>query len=608
MTSLAGLRLSHALIACTALFCAVTVPGLLFDGMNPDDWRQLDGAPVGGMPLNWTTEEGRWAMELLFVTVLGERFLPGVQALLALCTLGWISHTLARASSPAPLVPMAMVALFAVATNHIYMVDALSFSSHVFAFPLAMACSLYGFLLFLKTAQTGLSTATFLRFALAVQLLAISAGIYQPFAPFGAVLLAIAFVRVDRFAPGALIRITLVSVLGASLGIVLYVIEWRLATGLSAHVAEVERFPSPGLAEILGKLRALPGLLHSIHSGGLQAIPQVLRMANAALLLAIALLTLWATGRQIAQGRDWAAVLGAARIGAGVGIALFVLPTLVWFTYTNLWMPGRVSAYVPFVSGAILLTLASLLSIGSGTRLRDAVLIAMGGLGLLNGFIAAAAWSDQITTGRRDEEMARAIFARVSATPGYDGGPIRIVGGLRYPDLSWGGHLGWTVLHAGNPVPGIFKQMFGLDWYAEFYAESPQACPAFPAEASVFAESGHIYACLWPTSGLPSLRDCQPVGDGRVCRTDAALIWIRADCTSLRFAGADTRFVLKQSLTGRRVVLHFTGEHRGIGRDDGCYFAQTLPFDEIGEVGVERRDPAGGDTWEEIATLDWPSR
>ena len=54
---------------------------------------------------------------------------------------------------------------------------------------------------------------------------------------------------------------------------VLYVLEWRLATGLSSHVVEFQRFIAPSLADILEKLGTVPDLLRSIHSGSLQVGP-----------------------------------------------------------------------------------------------------------------------------------------------------------------------------------------------------------------------------------------------------------------------------------------------------------------------------------------------
>ncbi len=512
--------LDLAFFACLAIFLVGTAPWLLIDGPNPDDWRQMAGAPAGGMPLNWTTEEGRWAMELIFVHLFGERFLTPIQAAIGFVLLAWVARFLAGRVTPGAQAGLSSVLIFAIGTNHIYMVDALNFSSHVAAYPAALALSLGAFAVIEPV------HGRWWRIPLAVQMLAFSAGIYQPYAVFGAVLPLLAFMRAGQVNLGLALRnLALPAVVGV-LGIALYVGEWRIAAAMSSHVPEVQRVTGAGMDQAMAKLTRLHALWRPMFTGSLIQVPFGLRLFNLGFLGLTGLVVAWAMVRR--WRTDGA--LSALRLGSGAVAILFVMPALIWFGYGEDWMPGRVVGYLglilPLVGLAALPALPAAMQRAGYAGLGIVVLVYL--------LVAASAWQDQAETGARDRELARAIMARVAALPGYDGGPVRLVGGRDYPDLAWGGLLGWTAFHEGNPAPGVFREMFGFGWTADSVFLSPRACPAFPAHDAVFLHEGRSHVCLsaFEAPMLP-LAGCAPLqGDGplEAACFDGRLLTLVRDC------------------------------------------------------------------------------
>ncbi len=580
-----NLTLVQALAISAAIFCVATLPGLLLDGYNPDDWRQVHGAPAGGMPLNWTTEEGRWAMEALYVFIMGERFLTPIQAPLSFACLFWISWTLARTATDERQAPLAATAIFSLSICHIYMIDALNFSSHVFAFPMSLALSLQAYRMFWNLAERPIGLAWFARALLAIQMLALSCAIYQPFAPFGALFIALQIMRYDTSSLKTVSRAALVALFGSVFAILVYLLEWQIAVGLSSHAGEVTRFSQPGSDQVMQKLAALPTFWKRLHSGGLQHTPWVFRLIYATTLAVALLASGWAAFRALRA----AGLVPAARVAFGAFAGLFILPVIAWFAYATLWMPGRVVAYLPFAVFAVLITAGQI----CGWWQRDSFTgrVVQGGAVALAGLsiaLSITVWSDQVETGRRDTETAHAIFAQVSETPGFDGDNFRISGGLDYPELSWGGLLGWTVFHRNNPVPGIFTELYDRPMEPTFVAASPIPCPAFPEQGAVFHDGHTVHVCLEPSTGLKQQTGCIDLGnDETLCRTDDMLVWQRPACEVLPLAGAPTRFRLKDA-DGREKLAIFTLEDPGVPIDGRCHYAQRLGRFDYQSVTVER--------------------
>ncbi|NOD65545.1 MULTISPECIES: hypothetical protein [unclassified Ruegeria] len=587
-----NLTMAHAVIISAAVFCVATLPGLMLDGYNPDDWRQVHGAPAGGMPLNWTTEEGRWAMEALYVFIMGERFLTPIQAPLAFACLFWISWVLAQTATDTRQTPFAAATIFSLSVCNIYMIDALNFSSHVFAFPLALALSLQAYRMFWTLSEQHIGIGWFARALLAIQMLALSCAIYQPFAPFGALFFALQIMRYDKISSHIISRAILMALAGSVFAILIYLLEWRVAVSLSSHTAEATRFSQPGLEKILQKIASLPTFWKTLHSGGLQNTPKLLRLMYAAV-FGVALL---ASGISMLRGFRTSGLVPAVRIAIGAFSGLFILPITAWFTYSDFWMPGRVVAYLPFAVIAVLITAGHIcgwwLPKSVGGRLARGAAIALGAVSIA---LSIMVWSDQVETGRRDTETAQAIYKQVSETPGFDGNTFRLSGGLDYPELSWGGMLGWSVFHHNNPMPGIFSELYNRSMEPPFVAASPIACPAFPDQGAVFHDGHTVHVCLEPSPGLKQQVDCIDLGnDETLCRTKDMLVWQRPACEVLPLAGAATRFRLKNS-DGRERLAVFTLEDPGVPLDGRCHYAQRLGRFEYQAVIIEHFN---GTEWE----------
>lgn len=576
-----------AAVVSFLIFGLATAPGLISDGFNPDDWRQVHGAPVGGMPLNWTTEEGRWVMELYYVHLLGERFRPVLQSVLAAAVFFLLAALLARRAVPAASAPVAAVLIFVLGVHHIYMINALTFSSHVFAYPLALLLSALAFVLF-DRALDGPIALRVLAFLGGAQCLALSAGIYQPFAIFGASVLCIGAIRVDVMPPRRLLLLAAVSVSGAVAGIAMYLVEWQIAVALHPHDGSF-RFGTVDGVAIGDKLRQFPRMLRRVWSGSLQVMPQEVRLANLGLLVTIAGLVAAATVQGARRENPrWFAVL---RVLAGTAGLMVVLPTLVWLGGAGEWVPARVVAFTGLL--AAVAYLSSLAVATAPRRLPLWSLLPPALLGAVYVGVAVAVWSDQTETGNRDRALAARIYERVRAQDGYDGKPFRIVGGISYSDLAWGDMIGWTVFHRGNLQPGIFKDLFGLPWYADGgLFDGPLACDAFPAPGSVYTEDGTVYVCLSRTEGFLATARCGTSAGRpgwRICLTPHGILRADSDCSGL---GRGHRL----AISTEDAAASIGAAELSLTRGSGCFYtsewydteAETLKVAEIGPDGTVR--------------------
>ncbi len=237
-----------ALLAAIVLYTVTTGWGVLNDGFHSDDWRHLNGTS----PL-WTAVEGRWLLEVIFRDLFGQRFLLPVQLALAFPCFWWVARVLARHAAPEPAQPAAALAIFAVAINHIYMGDALSFESNVFAYPFALALSVGAFELLWRVAGRPARTRA-LAVLGAAQLLAFSMAIYQTFAVAGLIVPVLALLRIDSVRFGAAVRIALIGAAASVVAIALYLAEWRTYAALHGVVIVSERFSGTDAAGFTQKL------------------------------------------------------------------------------------------------------------------------------------------------------------------------------------------------------------------------------------------------------------------------------------------------------------------------------------------------------------------
>ncbi|WP_299901105.1 glucosyltransferase domain-containing protein [uncultured Ruegeria sp.] len=597
-TLLTKCRWPHAISASLLIYMITTVPGLIRDGRNPDDWRQVHGAPEGGLPLNWTTEEGRWAMEVLYVHVFLERFLPVLQAGLAAVAFLLLSWILARQSSDRDNRPFATFLIFTLGVHHIYMINALTFSSHVFAFPLALLLSVAGFKCFERSILHAFG-ARVIWILIGAQCIALCAALYQPFVPFGAVILFLSMIRISRYETKDTGKLILFSAIGSCFGILIYLGQAHLAAQLYDHIPTTNRVTMASTNELEGKLRDAPQLLGQIWRGSLQRIPWAIKTLNTAyigigFLLAIGLSALVF----LSSPQNW---LRALRILAGAA-GILLLPLLIWLVYDGQWLPSRAVAYVGLLAAVFYL------AVDTEIRARGFTAPIILGLPLIvaltYAFMAPFVWSDQSEMGDRDEALAEKIMARVAELEGYDGAPFRIVGHTDYPDLAWGDMIGWTVFHAGNSRPGIFKDMFDLDWYAEggLY-EGPQACDAFPAADSVYLHQDAAYVCLSQSPGFSRDLMCADSDNteiGRICITQTAILRFSKLCAPpIR---GNRINILRTDSPAHRAAFYDV-QSRGHTILGGCFYTAGWSGEVPNEIDVSVTTKDGILTWSEKLTL-----
>ena len=477
-----------SLLAAALLYVAVTAYGVVNDGYHSDDWRHLTGAS----PL-WVAVEGRWLLDLIYRDLLGERFLLPVQLLLAFPCLFGAAWLLARRAVPEGYQGLGAVLIFGLGVNHPFMSDALTFASNVFAYPLALFLSVAAFVLVEEGRGRSVAVQAGLA-ALAALLLSFSVGIYQTFAVAGLIVPVLALIRADRVSFAAAVRLAGIGALVSVAAIALYLAEWRLYAALQGVTIASERFQAAGAAGMAAKLGQLPGLIRSLQTGTLMALPFVLRATMGLLSLAVLALGAVAALRMLAGQLPGGRILGSLRIGLGLGLALFVFPVLFWVAYEGDTVPARAFGYFGFWVAALLLATLTMAVTGHVLRIAGLSAAALGGV--IFALTASAFWSDTARSGQRDIELARAIEARITTLPGYDGGPFRLVGGVTNPDLDWGTLANWSSFHGGNPSIGIFRELYGQDHYTASLPASPRACRAFPADGSAFVLNGMAYLCL----------------------------------------------------------------------------------------------------------------
>lgn len=593
-------RWPQAFAVSMAVFLIATAPGLIADGRTADDWRQVHGAPFGsGIPVNWTTDEGRWAMELIFVYIFGERFMPGLQAGLAALLLFFIARICARAAVKEELQPLGTVFVFALGVHHLYMVNVLNFSSHVFAYPLALLLSLGAFRMFWKSTTSDWKNALVL-VLLGAQSIAFCAAIYQPFAPFGAVLLFVAYMRVDKFTREQLVRYTLVAIAGVTLAGLLYAIETKLALELYPRPPTVDRVQIVSASSLVMKLAEVPVQFLRVWAGTLQYIPTWLKGLNAAFFAFTCLLVTWAA--VVATGRSDPLWLAPARVLLGAAGILVLLPLFVWFSSESTYFPPRAAAFSGILWATLYLASAGLVL--NRFKPRFALFVLSSGFAAVHVMVAAAAWNDQTELGTRDRELATQIMARVSNVEGYDGGPFRIVGGMAYHDLEWGDIIGWTSFHPGNPLIGIFKSLFNVPWYAEGgLSDGPRACAKFPAYDSVYIHDKTVYVCLSAVDGFTD-ESCVDSGNadiGQICFTRTAVIRFRDACD---VSVKNYEISISDMDAPGRATTFFGMESPGYPLADGCFYTAAWRGAAPDSIAVSYVDVDGAITWNEELAIE----
>ncbi|PPB79724.1 glucosyltransferase GtrII-like protein [Albidovulum inexpectatum] len=588
-------RWRTALLTALALYGVTAAAGILADGHHSDDWRHMAGASD-----LWVAVEGRWLLDAIFRFVLGERFLLPMQIALAFPCLWGFSTIIARHAASPTMRPIATLAIFAVGTNHLFLADALSFASSVFAYPLALVLSAAGYDLITRQARTPIRR--FAQLLVSAQLIAASIGIYQTYAVAGLIVPTVVLIRSDRHSFPAALRVAALGAAVSVAAIAVYLVEWRTYAAVMDMTIESRRFQPVTLDGLFEKLREYPALIKSLHTGSIMQIPRPVRMAMG--LFAAFSILMPILGAAVMRGRQGPA-LNILRSAIGAGLAMFIFPTLFWLFYAGDAAPARAFGFIGFWSASLVISGLSLLEDRTLRVLRPGQAIvgaAVTAMAMLNAFVVSAFWSDSAHLGQRDEELARAIHARLAATQGYDG-TFRLAGGIQDRSFSWGTLAGWTSFHAGNPSIGLFREMFGLEGSFAALPVSPRACHGFPAAGSVFRHEGKTYVCL---QDLPAYTDDMRCADidnmpgDRICLADRAIIHVSMTCLTRSVGNGDLNFAFLYRDSSHRALRRFSTANFPVLMHDECHtIALAPPTRNLDAIELWMQTPDGGAAWRE---------
>ena len=598
-------RLTHrrAFILASVVYLLVTVYGVLNDGYLADDWRHINGASDV-----WAGVEGRWLLDAIYRYLLGERFMPPLQLMLAFPCFYGTAYFLAKHATIREWQPTATLGIFAYGTNHLFMADVLSFAANTFAYPLAMALSVLAFELIWRTRGRSRPIQAAWTLTAAV-LLSLSISIYQTFALTGLIIPLLVLMRVDRVSMVGAIRMAALGAMASFAALALYFLEWQFYVDLTGAFTGVTRLSSIVPSAISTKAGELPQLLRSLHTGTLLALPPVLMRAQGLFsLAALALVALAALGCIRQPGTLAERSLAAARLIVGAGLAFFVIPILFWFVYVGYTAPARAFAYLGYFVSAVFvagLTQAngSVEGRTANPRLVNGAILGFIVVSVIQIFTTSAFWSDSARAGNRDADLARATYARISALPGYSGGPFRLVGNYDHPELSWGSQAGWSLFHSGNPNVGIFRAMFGMKKEMSILPVSPRKCGAFPASDAAFMHGGNAYLCLEALEPFAETLTCAPLKhqpDTKLCVGRNAFFQAASDCPSFSRDIPQIQAEVHDSERNyvRLVKFDLPNAHIRIG--DTCYLPAIAPrIDHFTSINVRLAAPDGTTLWQE---------
>jgi hypothetical protein len=546
---------------------------------------------------------------------LGERPLLPLQIVLAFGCMFATSHILAKHVSDKSAAPLATCLIFVFSTNHLYMGDILHFNSHLFAFQLAILLSVLSVHLLVDRFDDAGVVKRFGFMALAVILVSLALAIYQPYAIVGFIIPLLGMISPRARSLRGTIVILGVCLLVAAGAYAVYVFSLDMFIALSGRDGSLTRFDTPNLDDLRAKLFDLPAMIRSFYSGGLLYIPLKLKLFMA--MVPILAFCTMALNAILAFGPDGPVEFGdrlwrASSLVLGTVLILMITPYIFWFTYKDAFLPPRAVAYAGiFIATAFLANLNLLATLGRSVSIFSRYIVAckVAFVGVCMVLLVAASqmWSDLAAVAQRDTELARSIYSRVNALPGYDGGRIRLIGGLQYGDLSWGGSIGRTVFHENNDQHDIFKEMFNAPWRAESISLSPQACPAFPADGSAYMFKDDAYVCLAAFKEIQPRSNCIELpehGNTTLCVNGTNVVQLFPGCKQEPDPHRRLEVWLLDS-TGEKVRLMFKLGMIYFELNGDCYRGANLDNDIEKVLSVRDYETGVGDVWFED-TADLP--
>ena len=483
-----GQAIILALVAA-AIFYTVTGYGVLHAGYNLDDWRLIVGNTVD----HWLAG-GRWGLYLIFEVLLGGQYHLPLQLVLAFLCFASISWMLALdAAADAASRPWFALLIFTAGANFIYMADALNFDCAVFAFPLSLVLSIAAFrlLIHVATAKAPLAIRAVLAL-LAIQLLALSLAIYEPFVFFGAISPVLALIRSDRFTFRTAVSLLILSAGLVLAAIAVHRIQWSLIVAENYRSMGVSTFLWP--TGFIERLNTLPISIRRILAGSLNSPPIWVKVplflialtAGAAPAVAIYIRT-----RDKFAGR---LTTGVSFLRAAIGGLLVVvgLPILYWFVTLQTYSPPRGLAYFGFWQASLLCVAVTIL--GGTTALRRpgitwarGITAALFTVAIINAAVSAILWRDRAKLSQAEVALAGHIVDAVKALPGYSNQRVLLIGTRSFEIRNWGASLGRTVFSQGvtvleepYPLHGLFKDGFGNPGRFDLGRTATYLVPPFP--------------------------------------------------------------------------------------------------------------------------------
>lgn len=491
-------------LLAAAIFYVVTGYGVLHKGLNPDDWRLI----VGNSLDTWLAE-GRWGLYLIFEYLLQGHYQLPLQLTLAFLCFALIAWILAADAAVDTSRAWFALLIFVSGVNYIYMGDALNFDIAIFPFPLGLVFSITAFrlLLYVVTGKTTWIVRAALALA-AIQLLALSLAIYEPFVFFGLILPVMALIRFDRFTLRTAICLLILSVGLVLFAMLLHRGEWSVIVPMKYRSMGVATFGWP--VNLLGRLNTLPLAIRRILAGSLLSPPIWVKVP----LFAIALTAGAAPGVAAyirARGNfspTTTGVVPVLRAAIGGLLVLVGLPALYWFATLQTYSPPRGLAYFGFWHAALLCSSVTIL--GGTTALRwpgitwaRSIAAALVAFAVLNAAVSTLLWRDRAKLSQAEVALARDMVDTLEVLPGYTNQRVRLIGTRSFKIHNWGASLGLTIFHQGEtifqepyPLHGLFKDEFGNPGRFESRTNSDVSCPAFPVSGSVFMRNGVAYVCL----------------------------------------------------------------------------------------------------------------
>ena len=497
------LYVEYSIIAVLALAAAhgLAISAPIF---NPDDWAHV---AINTPRWGWSMF-GRWGQDLVYHYGLGSSFSHSAQAVGALLLfLLFPFLILTRSERTLP----SLAALFAAGTCYPYWVDALNFSAHVLAFPLALILSAASFSLACNVTDRPRPSSIAWRAIIGGLLFFVALSIYQPLGAFGIIIPLLFAFRISQINYSQLTRLLASAGLTVIIGSILYIAAYKGYFAMGPDIVVEDSRAGFVNLEILGmKLTHLPDLFMTTLVGGelgksnpLFPALQVLAISALVFMYLLVVIFLCAEKR----------LVDATRVLCFVPLALLVPVFAPWLAIKVFpWYPPRALVGFNYALAAVILVLLfemkALYAQGSLRKFaiaQTAILMILWSSAVSAALTSSELWTKQWRVSQRDLALSTAILAayanRVSMNEGVKP-KLVLVGEKQYGDMFQEPAHTASVARSAFSAPwsrnAILQELF--PGAVEVELRSPEIlhenCDAFPGKNSVHCHNDDIVVCL----------------------------------------------------------------------------------------------------------------